>query len=116
MNLHGWVLAATSLTAAASARPIAGDDAAATAIEKLKAFGALVQPVAQESDELIVTFSVQGAKVGDAELAPLADLKKVVELDLAGTKVTDAGLATVARLSELRQRLWDFDNEAAPLS
>ena len=99
-------IAAFALSLAAiSATPLFAEqqDAAAQAIAKLKAAGALVLPVAQGSDELTVNFAVQGQKAGDAEIAPLKEAGKVVDLNLGSTKVTDAGMKVVASLSGLRR-------------
>lgn len=48
-----------------------------------------------------VTLAALGARVGDAELAPLAGLPDLLKLDVSGTAVTDAGLAVVGQLSKL---------------
>ncbi len=96
-------LASLLVCAAASPLLARGDDAAAKAIEKLKAAGAIVLPLAQGSDELSVNFAVQGAKAGDAEIAALKEVPKVVELNLGGTKVTDAGMKVVGALADLRR-------------
>lgn len=94
---------AVTLSAIDAAPLLAQQDAAAQAIAKLKAAGALVLPVAQGSDELTVNFAVQGQKAGDAEIAPLKEAGKVVDLNLGSTKVTDAGMKVVAALAELRR-------------
>ena len=101
--IHSLLLVALSWFAPTTAGiGAAADDAARdAAIAKLKQAGAIVQPVAKESDELTVNLAIQPDKIGDTELAPLADLAKVVELDLSGTKVTDAGMKVVAKLTTL---------------
>jgi hypothetical protein len=97
------IAAALTFTALTAASSFAQQDATAEAIAKLKAVGALVLPVAQGSDELTVNFAVQGQKAGDAELAPLKSLTKVVELNLGTTKVTDAAMKVVGALTDLRR-------------
>ena len=101
--MNGITGIATLLAACLSAPPEAGDDARAAAIEKLKAAGAIVTPVAQQSEELAINFAVAAAKAGDDELAPLKDVPKVVELNLAGTQVTDVAMKVVATATGLRR-------------
>src|SRR5262249_3195158 len=50
-----------------------------------------------------VNFAVQGQKAGDAEIAPLKEAGKVVDLNLGSTMVSDAAMKVVASLSELRR-------------
>lgn len=71
------------------------------AADKLKAKGALVMPLAADSDSLVVSLSLAGKSAGDADVALVKSLPKVVELNLANTSVTDAGLANISGLTDL---------------
>ena len=80
---------------------VAAADAAA--MDKLRASGALVLPLAQGVNLLDVSFLSGGDKVTDAQLADLAPVaQQVYSLNLAKTKVTDSGLAQLAPLANLR--------------
>jgi hypothetical protein len=70
-------------------------------IEALRAAGASVLSVAQSVNWLSVSYRPVASKSGDAEVALLAGLAQVSELNLAGTAVTDAGLAPLASLVHL---------------
>jgi hypothetical protein len=68
----------------------------------LRAGGAVVVPVAQESGFLHAQFRPTDGSSGDDQLQSLAALKEQLTwLDLAGTSVSDAGLAQVAELPNL---------------
>ena len=73
------------------------------AVTKLQAKGALVMPVAADSDALVVSLQSAGKTAGDEELALVKQLPKVDQLDLRGTGVTDAGLANIEGLNSLTQ-------------
>lgn len=73
-------------------------------VEKLAETGALVMPVAMDTNRLTVSFIGRASEVGDAEVALLAPLaEQVTWLKLARTGVTDAGLAPLATLENLTQ-------------
>src|SRR5688572_17604247 len=74
----------------------APQDERATARAALEAIGASVQPLAQDSDALVVNFTIHAPQATDADLVHLEKLGRVVELALGRTKITDAGLAHVA--------------------
>jgi YHS domain-containing protein/mono/diheme cytochrome c family protein len=74
------------------------------ALARLRELGAVAQGVAADTKAVDVNCSLLHDRIGDAELAHLADLAPVlVWLNLARTKVGDAGLAAVAGLGELRR-------------
>lgn len=78
-------------------------DPEAKAIAAIEKTGASVRPIAQNDDRREVSFYLQGAAIKDADIAPVAQLKKVVQLHLGKTSVTDAGLATIKGLTDLEQ-------------
>lgn len=78
----------------------ATDAAPIAAIEKS---GGTVRSLAQNDDRREVSFHLQGAAVKDADIAPVANLSKVVHLHLGKTSVTDAGLAHLKGLSDLEE-------------
>jgi hypothetical protein len=65
----------------------------AKAIAEIEKSGGAVRTLAQNDERLEVSFQLHGAAVTDKDLAPLAQLKKVVAVNLAKTSVTDNGLA-----------------------
>lgn len=95
-------------------------------LERLKASGIIVIPVAQGSNYLSVNFvtatstadsvirmlspiadnilwlNLAGSKVNDAQMKEIGKLKNVSRLNLNNTAVTDKGVAELARLSNLR--------------
>ena len=71
------------------------------AAAKLQAKGALVIPVAANSDALVVSLSTLGKNAGDPELALIKALPKVEQLDLRNTAITNAGLANLEGLATL---------------
>ena len=75
----------------------------AKAIAEIEKSGGAVRTLAQNDDRLDVSFQLQGAAVTDKDLAPLAQLKKVTNLNLARTSITDAGLGALARHTGLVQ-------------
>jgi uncharacterized membrane protein/mono/diheme cytochrome c family protein len=80
---------------------IAADPAA---IEKLKAKGVIIQPVAQHTNFLLADFVM--ANVTDRDLALLLPLKdQLIELRLGNTSIGDGGLAFVGQL----QQLWRLE-------
>ena len=72
-------------------------------VNKLQAKGALVLPVAADSDALVVSLQSAGKTAGDEELALIKQLPRVDQIDLRGTGVTDAGLANLAGIASLTQ-------------
>ncbi|HEU0119729.1 MAG TPA: hypothetical protein VFQ91_04330 [Bryobacteraceae bacterium] len=73
--------------------PAAPDAKAAADIEKA---GGAVRTLAQNDERLEVSFQLQGASITDKELALIAGLKKVAQLNLARTSVTDEGLRVLS--------------------
>ena len=95
-------------------------------IAKLKAAGALVLPVAQTSNYLMVSFitdttvsadalqlmqqlnkqivwlKLANTNISDAALQAVGQLKQLTRLDLSNTSVTDAGLKRLSALSNLQ--------------
>lgn len=70
-------------------------------VGKLQAKGALVLPLAANSDALVVSLANGGKAAGDAELEMIKQLPKVEQLDLRSTGVTDKGLASVGAMTSL---------------
>ena len=68
---------------------------------KLQAKGAVVMPIAANTDALTINLSTAGKSAGDAELAIVKTLPKVEQLDLKNTAITDAGLANLEGLTTL---------------
>ena len=64
-------------------------EAAATAVSEL---GGSVRPIASNSDDYQVDFSLGGTELTDDGLAHIAHLDNVVTLNLKRTKITSAGL------------------------
>lgn len=74
------------------------------AVARLAETGALVMPIAMDTNRLTVSFIGRAAEVGDEEvnlIAPLAE--QVTWLNLARTGVTDAGLAPLSTFGNLTQ-------------
>lgn len=85
----------------ATAEPVKLTPEQQDAAGKLKAKGASVVQIANDSDALSVNLALAGKDAGDAELALVKALPKVTQLNAGGTAVTDAGLANVAGLTAL---------------
>ena len=69
---------------------------------RLRARGAVAQPVARGTSQIEVAFGLLGAAAGDEDLELLRGLEtELVALDLARTAVTDAGIAGLARFRRL---------------
>jgi hypothetical protein len=81
----------------------ATDESAAKVIAAIEKSGGSVRPLAQNDDRREVSFFLQGAAIKDADIAPVAQLSKVVFLHLGKTSVTDAGLAYLKGLADLEQ-------------
>lgn len=74
------------------------------ALSQLQELGAVAQRLAKDSDAVDVNLGILGDQVGDAQLAPLAELAPVlVWLDLGRTKVGDQGMQVVGGLRQLRR-------------
>jgi Planctomycete cytochrome C len=80
-------------------KPEAAEAAAIAAIAKA---GVDVPVIAQNVPWRSVNLRLAGASVTDATIAPLKDIKSLVEVNLATTKVTDAGLAPLEKLTYLQ--------------
>ena len=78
-------------------------DPEAKAIAAIEKTGASIRPIAQNDDRREVSFYLQGPAIKDADIAPVAQLKKVVQLHLGKTAITDAGLIYIKGLTELEQ-------------
>lgn len=72
------------------------------AIDTLTKFGVEPRPIAQGVPWKEANFRLKGAEVTDASLAPLKNMKSLVELRLGNTKISNAGLAAVSGLSYLQ--------------
>lgn len=82
----------------------AGQAAIDAAVAELKELGAVVQPVAADTQALDANLSLLRDKVGDAQLALLVPLApRLVWLDISRTAATDAGFAHVGKLTQLRR-------------
>lgn len=95
-------LAASQVTKKPAAAP-APADPEAKAIAAIEKSGGSVRPIAQNDDRKEVSFYLQGAAIKDADIAPVAQLKKVAYLHLGKTSVTDAGLSALKGLADLEQ-------------
>jgi Leucine rich repeat/Leucine Rich repeat len=86
-------------------RPAAGDEAAdeQKAMDAIRKTGGAVQVDTDDQGKPAYRVDLSGAKVTDAELAPLESLPNLRVLNLVGAQVTDAGLAHVQRLTKLRK-------------
>ena len=75
----------------------------ATAIEHLKEHGAVIMPVAQNSNYLMANF-VTDTLISNDDLQSLLALKtQLIWLNLAGTNSNDASMKTIAQLTNLRK-------------
>lgn len=72
------------------------------AVARLQQAGVLVLRLAMNTNWLYADFSLRHQPVRDEELALLADMPNLVELNLAGTNVGDAQMPLIAKLPHLR--------------
>ncbi|MCS7016123.1 MAG: hypothetical protein RMJ19_03160 [Gemmatales bacterium] len=72
------------------------------AVTRLQQAGVLVLRLAMNTNWLLADFSLRSQPVRDDELALLAEMPNLIELNLAGTNIGDAQLNWVAKLSHLR--------------
>lgn len=86
---------------AADVKEVKLDKAQQEAVDKLRAKGAAVMQIAADTDALAVNLGIIGKQATDTDLAMVAQLPKVQQLDLHNTAVTDAGLAAIADLTSL---------------
>lgn len=86
---------------AADVKEVKLDKDQQSAVDKLRAKGAAVMQIAADTDALAVNLGIVGKQATDAEVALVAKLPKVQQLDLHNTGVTDAGLASIAGLKTL---------------
>ncbi|HWE04426.1 MAG TPA: c-type cytochrome domain-containing protein [Tepidisphaeraceae bacterium] len=76
----------------------------AGAVDKLRAAGALVLPLAQNTNLLSVEFTSNASTITDQQIALLAPLAvQVYDLNLANTKVTDDGLKSLDGMKNLHR-------------
>jgi len=80
------------------ASDVIADDAA---IAQVQAKGGRVIKLAQDDDRLEISYHLSDQEIKDVNLAPLAKLTKVYQVNLRGTKITDAGLKYLAGLKSL---------------
>jgi hypothetical protein len=85
-------------------------DAEKQAISKLQETGAMVTRVAQNVNWLRASFRLQGNQITDEDIAPLAEMENLIEIDLANTGVTDAALVHLKELPNLTHL--DLNNTA----
>jgi mono/diheme cytochrome c family protein len=97
----GAYLASLKSSPGAGGAVVKGPKPDPKAIAKLEAAGGRVMEIAQTDDRLDISFHLGGNAITDAVIAPLAQLKRVLKLDLGFTGVTDAGLAHVRGLTGL---------------
>lgn len=71
------------------------------ALESIQATGALAMRVAQNVDFAMANFRLVGDTIDDDAIAPVAQVKNLIDLDLSKTKITDGGVASLAGLSNL---------------
>lgn len=105
--LHQVLLFAMALSLAtgpgfaADVKEVKLDKDQQAAVDQLRSKGAAVMQIAADTDALAVNLGILGKQATDAEVALVAKLPKVQQLDLHGTAVTDGGLAPVAGLTTL---------------
>ncbi len=92
------LLLTLSLALTASAQDPASDARAA-----VEAAGGMVMETAIGSGEWVVGFHIHGKDVTDADLAHVAQMTGVVELNLGGTGVSDSGLEHLAGMTSLKK-------------
>lgn len=74
------------------------------AVARLAEAGALVMPIAMDTNRLTVSFVGSATEIGDAEIALIAPLaEQVTWLNLARTGVTDEGLSPLSTFNNLTQ-------------
>jgi len=101
-----------ALTLLASQALGQADDQAA--IDSIKKNGGLVLPSPGEDNQWDIQFQLRGRDLTDAELADVAKLSNVVELNLRDTKITSAGLVHLkglAKLTRLHLERTNVDDE-----
>ena len=96
MKLALLLTASLALTAYAQ-------DPVSDARKAVEAAGGMVMETAIGSGEWVVGFHIHGKEVKDADLAHVAQMAGVVELNLAGTAITDAGLEHLAGMTGLKK-------------
>ena len=101
MTRFRFLIAAITCTVLASAQAAEMSPEQKDAASKLQAKGALVIPVAANSDALIVSLSTVGKSAGDADLVLIKALPKVEQLDLRNTAITNAGLVNLDGMASL---------------
>ena len=101
MTRFRFLITAITCTVLASAQAAEMSPEQKDAASKLQAKGALVIPVAANSDALIVSLSTVGKSAGDADLALVKALPKVEQLDLRNTAITNAGLVNLDGMASL---------------
>jgi len=92
------LLLTVSLALTATAQDPASDARAA-----VEAAGGMVMETAIGSGEWVVGFHIHGKEVTDADLAHVAQMTGVVELNLGGTGIGDAGLEHLAGMTGLKK-------------
>ena len=92
------LLLTISLSLTASAQDPTSDARAA-----VEAAGGMVMETAIGSGEWVVGFHIHGKEVADADLAHVAQMTGVVELNLGGTGVSDSGLEHLAGMTSLKK-------------
>lgn len=78
-------------------------DPASDARKAVEAAGGMVMETSIGSGEWVVGFHIHGKEVKDADLAHVAQMAGVVELNLGGTAVSDAGLEHLAGMAGLKK-------------
>ena len=68
-------------------------EAETTAIAAIRKSGGQVMELAQNDSHLDVAFHLADGKITDDQLAPLASLPQVAQVNLRGREITNAGLA-----------------------
>lgn len=82
-------------------QPAPRSEAEQQAIAEIRRNGGSVMELAQNDSRLFVAYHLADGEIGDEQLAPLAKLSRVYELNLRGTEITDEGLAHIAGLTDL---------------
>ena len=101
MTPFRFLLIAITCTILTSARAADMSPEQKDATAKLQAKGALVIPVAANSEALIVSLSTVGKNAGDADLVLVKALPKIEQLDLRNTAITNAGLVNLDGMAGL---------------
>jgi len=73
------------------------------AIQAIEKAGGSVRTLAQNDDHLEVDFHLHPSSLTDEQLAPLAELKKIVHLHLGNTNITDRGLTYLEPMTGLTE-------------